>query len=436
MKMPASRQAQDVAIAAWMSLRFCSSRVTRSPFALRPARLGAALGFASFVVFGCSGESKEPEDTTPVGVTATNSTTDVLSPPPATTGSATATSQTTVTTSSPVTATTAPNTTQSAPPVTAASSSTPLPPTAPTDMTEPMLPPTLTPPVGTDTASTEPSGTGGNVGVEPQPSATEAAGGESGSMGGSPGAGGEGTVPPGPSGGLGCTGSELLCDDFESTAAGMVPTGAWHALDDSCQYQMTQFSMGVSTEQKKSGSQSLKITNKHFAQCRLSGTFEPPNDFWIRTYEYWAADLDLSNRETLAVDMTPGYRTADDPALRFGNRSKAPCEDFAGPQITIIGLTGGEATGCGSRVLPQGEWYCFEAHIQQTDRLIVNTYINGDAISYQSVGKEETESISTDTAITDKIDTLRLGIFSTGEATGDVYIDDVAVSTTRIGCAP
>lgn len=212
--------------------------------------------------------------------------------------------------------------------------------------------------------------------------------------------------------------------------------GPWHALDESCQYQMATFSMGVTSDQKNGGSQSLKITNKHFAQCRLSGAFDAADDFWVRTYEYWDAGLDLSNRETLAVDLTPGYRSADDPAVRFGNRSKAPCEEYAGPQVTIIGLAGGESTGCGSRTLPQGEWYCFEAHVQQAGNLTIQTYINGEAISYQSTGKPETDSIGTESPLSEKLDNIRLGIFSTGEATGNVYIDDVAVSTTRIGCAP
>jgi hypothetical protein len=104
--------------------------------------------------------------------------------------------------------------------------------------------------------------------------------------------------------------------------------------------------------------------------------------------------------------------------------------------VTIIGLVGGEYTGCGSRTLPQGEWYCFEAHVQQATNLTIQTYINGEAISYQSTGKPETDSIGTEAALTEKLDNIRLGIFSTGEATGNVYIDDVAVSTTRIGCAP
>jgi hypothetical protein len=249
------------------------------------------------------------------------------------------------------------------------------------------------------------------------------------------GSGGAGQAPP-VTGMLGCSGSEFLCDDFENVDEGSVPGGSWDPLDESCQFQVEQFNMGVSQERANSGSRSLKITNKHFAQCRLSGSFGQHDEFWVRAYMYWEPDLDTSNRETLAMDLTPGRIAADDPAVRFGYRSKAPCEEYAGPQITIIGLAGGEATGCGARELPRGEWYCFEAHVTQTDSLVAKTYINGEAISYQSTGKEQTDSVATESAITQQVDHLRLGLFSTGEAQGVVYVDDVAVAAERLGCSP
>jgi hypothetical protein len=237
-------------------------------------------------------------------------------------------------------------------------------------------------------------------------------------------------------GALGCTGNELLCEDFEGVAEGEVPSGGpWQPLDDSCQYQESSFTMGVTSEEANGGSKSLKVTNKHFAQCRLSGNFGAADEFWVRAYSYWDPAMDISNRETLDIDLTPGFRTADDPAARFGYRSKAPCEEFAGPQVTLIGLAGGESTGCASRPIPQGEWYCFEAHVRQSDLLVVRTFINGEAMSYASTGKPETTEVSSETAITEKLDHIRLGIFSTGEAQGFVYLDDIAVSTTRLGCA-
>lgn len=237
-------------------------------------------------------------------------------------------------------------------------------------------------------------------------------------------------------GSLGCSGTELLCDDFEGYAAGSVPSGGpWHPLDASCEFQLSQFSMEVSTEQANGGNQALKINNKHFAQCRLSGQFDVHDEFWLRAYLYWDPTLDTTDRETLAIDMTPGLRTSDDPAVRFGYRSKAPCTEYAGPQVTIIGIGGGEATGCGSRELPRGQWYCFEAHVTQTGPIEVRTYIDGEAITYQSTGRPLEESVKTSTDVTERIDHVRLGLFSTGEAQGYVFVDDLAIATSRLGCA-
>ena len=78
-------------------------------------------------------------------------------------------------------------------------------------------------------------------------------------------------------------------------------------------------SAGVSTERAVSGTKALKVTNKHFAECRLSGQFTPADDFWVRAYMYWGTELELTSRETLAMDLTPGAWVADDShAIRFG----------------------------------------------------------------------------------------------------------------------
>lgn len=279
-----------------------------------------------------------------------------------------------------------------------------------------------------------PNGTGGGSGGLPGPS--EGGGGAASGSGGMGPAGAGGEEPaPNPAGSLGCTGSEILCQDFEAVADGAIPNGSpWYPLDDSCQYQTASFTMGVTSERANGGSRSLKVTNKHFAQCRLSANFGAHDEFWVRMYAYWDG-VDVTDRETLEIDLTPGRRTSDDPAVRFGYRSKAPCEAYAGPQVTIIGIGAGEVTGCGSRPQIQREWYCFEAHVRQSDVLAVTTYINGEAMTYQSIGKDPTPDIATTVPVSEKVDHVRLGLFSTGEAQGDVYIDDLAIDAARIGCA-
>lgn len=230
------------------------------------------------------------------------------------------------------------------------------------------------------------------------------------------------------------TTSVLLHEDFEAVDEGSLPGAPFHPLDDSCQYSADQFHMEVSAERAHTGSKSLKITNKRYASCRLSGQFDAAPDFWIRSYMFWDPDMDTTDRETIAMDLTPGHVSYDDPAVRFGYRSKQPCTQLAGPQVTIIGIGGGEVSGCGARALPRGQWYCFEAHVTQESNIDVRTYINSEALTYQSVGKPQTESITSLGAPSQPLDHIRLGLFSTGEANGYVFVDDVVVATERIGC--
>lgn len=147
--------------------------------------------------------------------------------------------------------------------------------------------------------------------------------------------------------------------------------------------------------------------------------------------------VDFSNKEVLAIDLAPATNlAADDPAIRFGSRTKEPCTQNGGGQITIIGLGNGEATGCdGAHPLPQATWYCFEAHVTQTGGTVsAKTYIEGEGLTYSSSGKEPTETIDS-TGVTAKVNHVRLGMFSTtSNLTGVVFVDDIAVSGARIGC--
>jgi len=310
---------------------------------------------------------------------------------------------------------------------------------------------------GSDNAFDRQGGTGGNTGDlggragssgDFGGAAGDSAGGRAGTGGkddnrggstGNPGgAGSGGSSSGGNSGnGTGCSEADLLCEDFEDISEGDVPTGAgWSTRDSSC--NMMNFSMGVTGDMPRGDSKkALKVTNHSYAQCRLSSSFESVDEFYVRAFILWDTDVDFANKETLAIDLLPDSgKGKDDPAVRFGNRSKDPCNGAPGPQITIIGLGGGEATGCNNMPpLPKGKWYCLEAHVQQSDKLIVSSKIDGKDLTYTSTGKPVVSQIESERTPSEKLNNIRLGFFthnSTGK--GDVYIDDVAVSTKPIGC--
>ncbi len=282
-------------------------------------------------------------------------------------------------------------------------------------------------------------GTGGDVG--PGTGGNGGSGGVPGG-GGTDGSGGLGTggtldgTGGTPSGGATCQDADVFCEDFEATPVGDAPSTGWSVRDVSC--GTMNFSMGVSEDRPRGAStRALKITNHSYAQCRTSRSFSTLDEFWVTAHIYWEPDVSFDDKEILAIDLHPDSGAGkDDPAVRFGNRSKDPCIANPGPQITMIGLGGGEATGCNDAIpIPKGQWYCFEAHVVQPDYATVKTYINGSELMYQSTGKPLESSVVSHAPLTEKVNNVRLGMFthnSTGM--GDVYVDDLSVSTTRLGC--
>lgn len=286
-------------------------------------------------------------------------------------------------------------------------------------------------------------GGGDGVSTGGQASGGAPGGGNSGGSdaGGTSGDGGSnsgGSDTGGPTGsGIGCEDADLFCEDFESVAAGTIPSGGGYiARDASCGAQ--NFDMEVSGDNPRlTSTQALKVTDHAYASCRLATSFTESDDFWLRAFIYWEEGVDFTNKEILAIELLPASGVnKDDPSMRFGNRSKEPCTTTPGPQVTMIGLGNGEVTGCdGALPTPKGEWFCFEAHVQQSGNLLANTYINGVANQYESVGKPKVDTIDLGGPVTEKINHVRMGMFthdSTGK--GNVYIDDVGISTTRLGC--
>lgn len=260
-------------------------------------------------------------------------------------------------------------------------------------------------------------------------------------LAGSPGTGGDDSGSGGNASsesGVGCAGADIWCETFESVAEGATPGDDWSSRPAHCD-QGTRI-MAVATDQPRGASKkALKVTDHQLSECRISRAFPSTNDFWIRAYIRWDEAVSFEGKEILALDMHPSLpQPKDDPALRFGNRAKEPCVGAPGPQITMIGLgAGGEVTGCNDVTpTPRGEWFCFEAHVQQSEHLLVETYINETALTYQSIGKPLVETVDLGGPVTDPIDHLRLGMFShDSSGRGDVWIDDVAVATERVGCA-
>lgn len=228
----------------------------------------------------------------------------------------------------------------------------------------------------------------------------------------------------------------LMREDFESYSLGGLPTGGpWLAAED-CEQFSGQFSRTISADEVHGGTQALKLTNHHFPQCRLSANFGQASEYWVRAHIFYGAELDFGGKELLALDLLPaGGVGQDSMAVRFGSRTKEPCTEVGGPQITIIGIGGGEATGCADYAMPQGEWICFVAHVDQTSGLSVDTSINGQDHTFKSVGMEDRDRIAAFGDPGASVDHLRVGLFAhNSQATGSAYIDDLDVATQPLSC--
>ncbi len=284
-----------------------------------------------------------------------------------------------------------------------------------------------------------PPGTGGvqGTGSEPGSGGVSSTGGGV-STGGDLGTGGGvGTGGGTPGTGVGCAGADILCETFESLAPDGLPSGdGWIDRTSECA-DVAYMGASALPLPRGASTQTLKISKAIYAPCRLAKSIAAPDDFWVRAYMYWDSNVDLTDKEVLAMELIPQKAIdakSDDPSVRFGHRSKQPCTESPGPQVTLIGF-GEEHTGCdGDTPIPRDSWYCFEAHIQQGTSLKVETYVDGKKLVYKSNGKADVEAIEAP-GVTEKITHLRLGMFSTSsQLPGDIYVDDVAVASSRVGC--
>jgi hypothetical protein len=157
-----------------------------------------------------------------------------------------------------------------------------------------------------------------------------------------------------------------------------------------------------------------------------------PTDFWVRAQVRWAAGAanQFTAHEVTAFELTPTMST-DDPGIRFGFRGDSSCQ----PTGVEVNITGGEEkTGCTGFQLQADTWYCFELHVVRdtSNMTTADLFINGADQSYNVHGTDTNTVVNPNPAVWRY---LRLGTRSYSNAyPSNVYVDDIAVGTQRIGC--
>jgi hypothetical protein len=260
---------------------------------------------------------------------------------------------------------------------------------------------------GTGSGSTTSTGTGStSAGANSAGSSTGGSIGESGSSGmmASDGGANDATAGSPTSGeaGAGCAASGYaLCDDFEGAEAGA--TGSAWTIDTAGGYTVETV-----TTMAHSGTHSVHVMAKGVSGHGYiveTKTF-PATDFWGRAYLLLQAPP--SGHEVfLAFDGN------NDEQVRVLN-------DLGSGKIATNRRSDDHSMQS-SQAYPMGTWACYEWHETPTE---LHLYFQGKELT-------DADEMWTEATLT----LLRIGFerFDTGTG-GDIYIDDVAVSSTQIGC--
>jgi hypothetical protein len=263
-------------------------------------------------------------------------------------------------------------------------------------------------------------------------------GGASGSAGaGTSGAGGNG-------GGKGCaSGAYLVCEDFESTEAGQVPTG-WTRRGAADK-------VGVATDQAASGSKSLKLGPTENGERRIA---RPGADLgtahWGRIrFKVQMPVTDAFVHSTLVAGSGMGP-TKGEVEVRLVDTVKASKQDTPGwcsdKQVTtncyqlLYNVQPKSAAEFGKGG-PYGwsfddQWHCAEWHVDSTDQSYELFY---DGKRVDDVSFKNGAGNFDNAEIPSVWSELRVGWNNYQSATNPgftAWIDDVVLDDARVGCEP
>jgi hypothetical protein len=253
-----------------------------------------------------------------------------------------------------------------------------------------------------------------------------------GSSSGGVGGGGAGSAPGGSSAGGGGSGpcdvaGKILCEDFDSIAAGMLPSSApFSPLN--C-FDSTHV-LKVDGAAHHSGTQSLLGMKIPYADCQLHADLGAGlSEYWVRAWVYYGgAAPTAATHEVTVFELVPSAST-DDPSIRVGYRG-----DTCMPIGIELNITGGgqEETGCTGAAPKVDAWSCYVLHVKQAATSITTDLsIDGVDQSYTNHGNPQTEITSQVAGVR----YLRLGARSySGNFDSPIYVDDVAVATQPLGC--
>jgi hypothetical protein len=270
-------------------------------------------------------------------------------------------------------------------------------------------------------------------------------GSNSGGNGGGAGSGGSATAGGGASAGAsgsggsapaGCAGKQyIMCEDFEGTAEGAVPTG-W----------TKQGEIGVATDQAKGGTKSLKVGPTEKGPRRIArSASELGATHWGRLFyrvqlPVPAVSPDKNSGNTVIhstlVGLTAAYPAGGTAEYRvldtIMNQSKK--HNF----IYNVQIQGGSEFGHETAYTYdyKDTWTCAEWQVDNTAKSYT-LYIDGMDVTGVKVVADKAVNGGAAAQLPATFTQMNIGWYNyqAGDGGFTVWIDDVAMNTTRVGCA-
>lgn len=256
---------------------------------------------------------------------------------------------------------------------------------------------------GTSTGGTGAVGTGGTT------NGTGAAAGTGGTSTGGTGGGSGG------GGAVDCA-SLPVCDDFDDLTAGAQPDSATWGLQLSYSGSGGAENVAATTAEAHSSPNSIKVTGDLYGM-----TIDNPGEsFYLRAW--------MKSVGRVGWPVLLGLGTSPDAEVRVRLKSGSVTANIVpGDGLNPVEATTGDCPSC---VAIPTDWFCLRVHADHATQTF-EVWV-GDAPAASVTGNAPWHSgTNTWPASFSK---LRLGMMSLEGAGGDIYIDDVAIGSSPIGC--
>jgi len=237
-----------------------------------------------------------------------------------------------------------------------------------------------------------------------------------------------------PPGGGPCPAAAVFCDGFENQTS-TVPAGRWSILTPNCSGTGTA---AITSAQAHAGAKALEIDG-HGTYCNhvfAADTTDPAKaspTWYVRFWMKHTAPLPTNHTTFLALNDSAHGNTdlrlgAQNGALMWNRQS----DDATLPDQSPAGVAQ-------SIVLPTGAWECLEFSVDGSTGQI-HTWYNGSLVPGLTEDGVPTANVDdqwlggSGASWRPQLTDLKLGWENYSNGDDTLYFDDVALSTSRIGC--